>query len=129
MSEEDSDGHHADASGECSSSVELDAEMHRALASTVRRRVLGLVLDDPREWSREELAAALVEWERTATVDSPMLADRDHLLLVLHHDHLPRLDEAGLLSYDAEDGIVTPEPMDDAVKRAVRRASGNGNDE
>lgn len=126
MDEDDSDTSHG--SGECSPSVALDAETRRALASTARRRVLDLVLDDPREWSRGELATALAEWDRIATGASPQPTDRDHLLLVLHHDHLPRLDDAGLLSYDHEDGIVSPEPVDDAVVRAVRRAIGNADD-
>lgn len=129
MSGDDPDAHHADASERCPPSVGLGAETHRALASTIRRRVLDLVLDDPREWSRGELATALVEWERNATVESATPANRDHLLILLHHDHLPHLDDAGLLSYDPEDGIVTPEPMDDAVKRAIRRATGDEGDD
>ncbi|MFC6954587.1 DUF7344 domain-containing protein [Halorubellus litoreus] len=129
MSGEDFDGNRAGGSGECSPVPGLDAGTHRALSSAVRRRVLDLVLDDPREWSRGELATALVEWERNATVESATPANRDHLLILLHHDHLPHLDDAGLLSYDPEDGIVTPEPMDDAVKRAVRRATGDEGDD
>lgn len=128
MNEDDSDPPGASGSGECSPSVGLDAETHRALASPVRRRVLDLVLDDPREWSRAELATALAEWDRVTTGASTQPTDRDHLLLVLHHDHLPQLDDAGLLSYDHEGGIVSPEPVDDAVVRAVRRAIGYADD-
>ncbi|WP_227133085.1 DUF7344 domain-containing protein [Halorubellus salinus] len=129
MDEDDSDTPQTGGSGGCSPSGGLDAETHRALGSTVRRRVLDLVLDDPREWSRGELATELVEWDRTATGASAQPPSRDHLLLVLHHDHLPRLDDAGLLSYDPEDGIVSPEPVDDAVVRAVRQATDHEDDD
>jgi hypothetical protein len=107
----------------------LDAETHRALGSTIRRRVLDLVLDDEREWSRGELATALAESAQPAPGASTGPADRDRLLIVLHHDHLPRLDDAGLLSYDPNDGTVSPEPVDDAVLRALRRATGNEYDD
>lgn len=98
----------------------FDPETHRALASTVRRRVLYVLLEEHREWSRGELATALRVWDRAGSGEQVMTADRERVVVELHHNHLPRLDQAGLLSYDHGTGVVTPVPVPDAVERAVR---------
>ncbi|WP_323675893.1 hypothetical protein [Halorubellus sp. PRR65] len=118
---DDVDTHCLDATEGGAPPVGLDAETYRALGSTVRRRLLEVILDEPREWTRDELAAALVEWDQDVVRVSSTAPHREEILIELHHDHLPRLDDAALLSYDPEDGTVSPEPVDDAVERTIRR--------
>lgn len=71
-----------------------------------RRRRLALyhLVDAENPVDFDELVSQVVEWE-TGTLTPP----RDHERTVstaLHHRHLPRLAEAGVVGYDSTDGDV-----------------------
>ncbi|QCJ45611.1 hypothetical protein [Haloprofundus sp. MHR1] len=78
-------------------------ELFDALADERRRRILDAVeRADPR------LPVALL-----ANALAPDDADEDDvrtLRVSLVHSHLPRLDDAGLLSYDRDDRVVSSTP-------------------
>lgn len=90
--------------------VETDADgwddVVASLASSRRRTVLAVLEDREEPIEREDLAAAVDR--READADSPS-TDVDSLLASLHHAHLPQLDEAGLVTYDADGGTVAYE--------------------
>ncbi|WP_336338011.1 DUF7344 domain-containing protein [Haloarcula brevis] len=73
----------------------------RALAAEPRRLTY-IYLDEHESAAIEPLADAVVEWSRarSRTTDPP---DRAHMPTALHHRHLPALDEAGIVSYDADE--------------------------
>ncbi|WP_255196181.1 DUF7344 domain-containing protein [Halorarius litoreus] len=76
--------------------VELDASVRHQLLSDARRRATLIVLrscEPPIDL--ETLAEAVVRWEEGSK------ADVDRTALVLHHHHLPMLDQAGVLWYDS----------------------------
>lgn len=56
----------------------------------------------------DELADQLVEWERDwdGRDDRERATYRDRVRVTLHHNHLPRLADAGLIDYDARSQTV-----------------------
>lgn len=97
-------------------------EFYRALADESRRRVVACLLDRE-ESTVDELAELLCGWEATdGTMVSP---DRyEEIRIELYHNHLPCLDDAGLVSYDRSAGVVEPEPIPKLVERLVRHSVG-----
>lgn len=78
------------------------------LADTSRRRVLA-ALFDTRTRSVNDLARTLADpdgqpGDRQPSESSTDAVERYHLRL--HHVHLPRLADAGLVSYDADQSVV-----------------------
>lgn len=87
--------------------VAIDA-VFDCLASGRRRRLLGLVYEGaPDPTSREELAAAIVAQERGKPQDEVTSEERQRALIDLHHVHLPKLADAGLVERNADDTVAT----------------------
>lgn len=111
----------------------LDATL-TAVADWRRRAVLTLLRTESTPVELFDLAARVVEFE---TVRSSASGDDpgSHVATSLHHTHLPTLDRAGLLRYDAADRQVTTVREDrietalvDAA-RAVRAVARPGRDD
>lgn len=87
--------------------VGTSAPEYAALRSVERRRHVLVVLSE-RTTSLElgELAAEIAA--REAGVDAPPAAAPTDLTIDLHHVHLPKLAEAGVLDYDLESREVEP---------------------
>lgn len=93
----------------------------RLLADGCNRAVLTVLDEAGRPLHAEELAERLVDREVTV-VETADYEDRlDRTLLVLHHDRLPRLAEAGFVEYDCEENVVTAR---DAAASAVEWQDG-----
>ncbi len=76
-------------------SERLPGDALEAMASTRRQHVAGALADSAREIeSLDDLVDAVGE-----RFDDP---DEDELRAALHHVHLPKLDEAGLVDYDPD---------------------------
>lgn len=93
-----------------------DDQFYRALASSHRRHLLYCLLETE-ERTVEELASVLSGWEATAAGTLYTAADRSEVRLQLLHNHLPQLDDAGLIEYDPNSGTVRlrslqPRPTD-----------------
>lgn len=70
------------------------------LTNTTNRAILTVLNDLARELSVTELAEQMLS-QNTAVVSTSEYNDElEQLILTLHHDKLPRLDEAGLVEYD-----------------------------
>ena len=78
-----------------------------------RRQVLATLSETQEPLSVEELG------RRLSDVDSQV----ERVQLELHHTHLPKLDEAGLVDYDTGSGSVTLAASPDAVATGVERAA------
>jgi len=85
-----------------------DDQVYDALGADRRRAVLAVLAREGALEARE-LAAAVAEAEggRDGEVDDVHRS--------LHHVHLPKLDDAGLVAYDHEDGFVVPTATADDV--------------
>ncbi|RQH03282.1 DUF7344 domain-containing protein [Natrarchaeobius oligotrophus] len=79
----------------------------RVLSDPVNRAVLDIVDEATNPVTLSEIAERLVS-EDAAICEAAAYTDRlDDRRLTLHHDRLPKLDEAGLLEYDADERVVT----------------------
>lgn len=96
-----------------------DDDLYRALASTRRRRLLYHLLDEDRG-TVDELAAVLSGWRATETGRMVSRDDYGDIVIGLLHVDLPVLADAGLVSVDHEEGVVSLEPIDGAVADLVR---------
>ncbi|UPV74920.1 hypothetical protein M0R89_02360 [Halorussus limi] len=86
------------------------------LLGSAVRRTLVRVLDESGTVTRDDLT------ERVASVEADGPADeraRRQVRIALHHNHLPRLAEAGLVVYDDE--TVTGTSRLDAVASEITR--------
>lgn len=73
------------------------------LCSDERRRiVLAALAADDRIWSIEDLVRTIVTERRQAEVDEVPDEAVARLRTSLHHNHIPQLESAGLVEYDAE---------------------------
>ncbi|MFC7095748.1 DUF7344 domain-containing protein [Halobaculum marinum] len=82
-----------------------ESEWHDLLASARRRAVLSVVEESRETIELEALAARVAETLDDATVD-----DERDLVISLHHVHLPKLSDFGVITYDPVSGWVDPTP-------------------
>ncbi|HKJ58373.1 MAG TPA: hypothetical protein VKA37_04025 [Halobacteriales archaeon] len=68
-------------------------------SSSIRKKILSILIDRG-EVTRTELA------EQVAGDSSITTPDTRHLEIVLHHKHLPKLDQESYLEYDHRTGVV-----------------------
>lgn len=73
----------------------------------------------------EDLAEGLAMWE-TESTDGPVSDERlQRIAVALHHCHLPKLAEAGIVEYDARSrtvryrGSTIGDDVDDIVERTI----------
>lgn len=77
-----------------------ESARHRLLAAPERRVVLERLADLTAPVDLEELAEAVTTSEATDGLAVPESSDR--VKVRLHHAHLPKLDDAGVLDYDPD---------------------------
>lgn len=66
--------------------------------------------------------------ERVGEAEQENLSEKDicTISVALYHDHLPRLEEADVVSYDEDDGIVHPGPNFDILIRTLESVNERG---
>lgn len=73
-----------------------------------RRVVLAVLANEQRPLTLTDLTRAVDEYTHRGTAsEAPSDASR-RIRISLHHIHLPKLAEAGLVDYDPEEGVVEP---------------------
>lgn len=88
-------------------SDELTAsERHDLLSSDRRRLVLDALGERSDPIGLEELSSAVAQWE-AGTEDVDAEAEK-RVRIDLHHVHLPKLSDHGVLSYDPDAHLVEP---------------------
>ena len=91
----------------------MDFETASELLADDYRRAIVETLHDDSPISRgrltDRLAARGVHGDGGTESDRPDPATRYRIRVTLHHDHLPRLADAGLVEYDDELVAATPE--------------------
>lgn len=109
-----------DQTSETPAAVLLDQDtFYRALASQHRRRVLYYLLT-AEESNIEELATVLSGWEATETGTMATPSNHEDYHVLLRHQHLPVLTEAGLITHDSQEGTVQIESLHPRIIDIVR---------
>jgi len=75
-----------------------------------RRAVLAALQEEESAVDRRTLAEQVVAIENDVAPSAVREQAVDDVLLSLHHVHLPKLDDAGYLTYDTEESSVEPRP-------------------
>jgi DNA-binding transcriptional ArsR family regulator len=85
------------------------------LSSPRRRYVLYYLkqVDEPIELT--DLAEQVAAWENETTPDSLTDQERKRVYVSLYQTHIPKLDEAGIVTYDQDDGTVGLAPGSSAI--------------
>jgi DNA-binding transcriptional ArsR family regulator len=96
------------------------SEYLRALAHPYRRVVLYYLREHERA-TLDALGDCLAGW-MGAGPETGSSADPETIRVALHHVHVPKLADAGLLTYDPETQRATLEPLSPTVDRFVSTA-------
>lgn len=81
----------------------LPSSVLRLLAPERRRAVMRALMDEPNTTHRiDDIVNAIEETYDVGEESS----NRTYLRSSLHHTHLPKLDDAEVVEYDADDGTV-----------------------
>lgn len=92
-------------SGEYWATVELsETDRHRLLASEGRRAIFDFLEERPLPIELEEMAAKLAEnGIETETLERETV---EQVAISLHHTHLPKMNDFGVIDYDPAAGRV-----------------------
>ena len=92
----------------------LDADERFHLLQNERRRSVIRYLrnaesdaEDGRVWMRD-VAEQVAAWEHDTTVAGLSSTERQRVYIPLYQNHLPKLDEAGVIEYNQSRGVVVP---------------------
>lgn len=95
----------SESSAERSETAELtERDGHRILSAERRRILLAVLADRSTPIGLEALAAAVGEEEEGADGVKPETVER--IAITLHHNHLPKLAELGIVDYDTTSNYV-----------------------
>lgn len=101
-----------------SSGIELTAtERHELFANRRRQLVLEVLDGTPTTVQLEELAAEIATREDGGDVATAETTER--AAIALHHNHLPKLADLGLIGYDPTVQLITPAPNSAGSLRAT----------
>ena len=77
-----------------------------------RRAVIRYILahDDQDEFRMRDIVEEIAAWEHDTTVAGLMSQQRQRVYIALYQNHLPKLDEHGVIEYNRARGFVRPLP-------------------
>ena len=73
-----------------------------------------------------DLAEQVAAWEHDTTLEALSSTQRQRVYIPLYQDHLPKLDEAGVIDYDQERGAVERTPLADRLDHYLDGAPAGG---
>jgi|APHM01.1.fsa_nt_gi hypothetical protein len=83
---------------------------YEVLSNERRRYVVYLLKQDGGRIAIGEMAEQVAAWEYDISVQQVMGDQRKRVYTALQQTHLPMMDDAGLIVFNKDRGIVTPEP-------------------
>ena len=83
-----------------------ESERHELLEVDRRRHALAVIADETGPLALDELATAVAE--RESGVDPAEPGTVSNVAVTLHHIHLPKMDDLGVVDYDSPTKRITP---------------------
>lgn len=80
-----------------------------------RRRVLQCLSDTDGAVEMRDIAEQIAAWEHDTTVQQLSSKERQRVYIALYQTHLPKLADAGMVTYNQSRGIVERTPLTDQV--------------
>jgi hypothetical protein len=91
--------------------VDLDTDtVHHLLQNERRRNVLRFLRDTDGPVQMRDIAEQVAAWEYDTTVRQLMSDQRQRVYIGLYQSHLPKFDNAGVIDYNQNRGIVEKRP-------------------
>ncbi|WP_154658626.1 DUF7344 domain-containing protein [Halopiger djelfimassiliensis] len=95
-------------SGETGATALRKGEVFEVLRNQRRRYVLHFLKQDGQPVELGDLAQQVAAWEYQTTLDGVTPAQRKRVYTTLQQTHLPKMDEAGILEFDSDEGVIRP---------------------
>ena len=92
-------------------------EIFHLLQNERRRMVLRYLRGTEGPVRMRDVAEQVAAWEHDTTVEELTSTQRQRVYIPLYQSHLSKLDEAGLIDYQQNRGIVERKPLADRVDR------------
>ncbi|SDQ36431.1 hypothetical protein SAMN04489842_0618 [Natronobacterium texcoconense] len=83
-------------------------DVFELLRNQRRRYVLHFLKRDDRPVELGDLAQQIAAWEYDTSLESVTPEQRKRVYTTLQQTHLPKMDEAGILTFDSDHGVVEP---------------------
>ena len=90
-------------------------DLFAVLTEARRRTVLSVLTESTSPMDVESLATRVAARERDVDADSLSESTVEDVHVTLHHVHLPKLDDAGLVDHDRENGTAATTGAGDTV--------------
>lgn len=90
-------------------------ELFHLLQNQRRRQVLVFLQDTEGEINMRDIAEQVAAWENDTTIDALDSNERQRVYIALYQSHLPKLDDAGVLTYNQQRGIVSRTALADQL--------------
>lgn len=104
------------ASGSEEQPTELSKdELFHLLQNQRRRQVLVFLQGTEGEINMRDVAEQVAAWENDTTIDALDSNERQRVYIALYQSHLPKLDDAGVLTYNQQRGIVSRTALADQL--------------
>ncbi|THE64410.1 hypothetical protein D8Y22_13445 [Salinadaptatus halalkaliphilus] len=81
-------------------------EIFEVLRNQRRRYVLHYLKRDDQPVELGDLAQQVAAWEYDTTLEGVTPAQRKRVYTTLQQTHLPKMDEAGILTFDSDQGVI-----------------------
>ncbi|WP_408958828.1 hypothetical protein [Natrinema sp. 74] len=113
----DDDAQDADTEADCASeeSAFSKDEIFHLLQNERRRLVLRYLRGTEGPVRMRDVAEQVAAWEHNTTVEDLTSTQRQRVYIPLYQSHLSKLDDAGLIEYQQNRGIVERKPLADRV--------------
>lgn len=82
------------------------------LSDERRRHVVAALADRTTEITLDELVSTITSRNLAGSEATDPAATKKRIKIALHHVHLPKLDDAGVVEYDPDARTVTPVALD-----------------
>lgn len=87
------------------------------LIGSKRRRYVLYALQNEQKATFEEVTERVAIWETETPPEELDERTRQNIRVNLHHTHLPKLEDAGIIRYDRQSGVIYLRELSDATER------------